>query len=131
LLKSARRDVEFLAQFANQVSLATENWLAHRAIADLQNKLAQGSVADEDELIEATNFNGIIGKSSAIRKVLKQIETVAPTNSNVLTIGETGTGKELVARAIHHPSARRSNAFVRVNCPAIPTGLLESETLRS
>jgi formate hydrogenlyase transcriptional activator len=120
-------DVEFLAQVANQLSLAIENWLAHRAIADLQNKLAEGSVSDEDELIEATNFNGIVGKSSALRKVLKQIETVAPTNSNVLIFGETGTGKELVARAIHHLSARRSNAFVRVNCAAIPTGLLESE----
>lgn len=68
MLKSARRDVEFLAQFANQVSLAIENWLAHRAIADLQNKLAQGSVADEDELIEATNFNEFIGKAPRFAK---------------------------------------------------------------
>jgi formate hydrogenlyase transcriptional activator len=120
-------DVEFLTQVANQISLAIENWLAHRTIADLQKKLTAGSVYEEDELIEATNFDGIIGKSSALRKVLKQIETVAPTNSNVLIFGETGTGKELVARAIHHLSSRRSNAFVTVNCAAIPTGLLESE----
>jgi formate hydrogenlyase transcriptional activator len=120
-------DLEFLSQVANQLSLAIENWLAHRAIADLQNKLAQGRVSEEDELGEAANFDGIIGKSSALRKVLKQIETVASTSSNVLIFGETGTGKELVARAIHDLSARRSNAFVTVNCAAIPTGLLESE----
>jgi formate hydrogenlyase transcriptional activator len=120
-------DIEFLAQVANQLSLAIENWLTHRAIADLQNKLAQGRVSEEDGPVMAMNFDGIIGKSSALRKVLKEIETVAPANSNVLIFGETGTGKELVARAIHHLSARRSNAFVTVNCAAIPTGLLESE----
>ena len=120
-------DVEFLTQVANQLSLAIENWLAHRTIADLQKKLAEGSAYEEDDLIEATHFDGIIGNSSTLRKVLKQIETVAPTNSNVLISGETGTGKELVARAIHHLSSRRSNAFVTVNCAAIPTGLLESE----
>ena len=120
-------DVEFLAQVANQLSLAIENRLAHQAIADLRNKLAQGSVSEEDEPIEATNFDGIIGKSSALRKVLKQIETVAATNSNILILGETGTGKELVARAIHQLSTRRPHAFVTVNCAAIPTGLLESE----
>jgi formate hydrogenlyase transcriptional activator len=120
-------DVEFLAQVANQISLALENWLAHRTIAELQDKLAQGRVSEEDESVEATNFDGIIGKSSALRNVLQQIETVASTNSNVLIFGETGTGKELVARAIHQLSARRCNAFVTVNCAAIPTGLLESE----
>jgi transcriptional regulator with GAF, ATPase, and Fis domain len=120
-------DLEFLAQVANQLSLAVENWLARRAITDLQNKIAQCRVSEEDETIEATNFDGIIGKSSSLRKALKQIETVAPTNSNVLIWGETGTGKELVARAIHQLGSRRSNAFVTVNCAAIPTGLLESE----
>src|ERR1700722_1717703 len=94
-------DVEFLAQVANQVSLAIENWLAHRAIADLQKKLAQGSASGEDGLLEAANFNGIIGKSSAIHKVQKQIETVAPPTSNILILGETGTGKGLVARALN------------------------------
>ena len=120
-------DIEFLTQVANQIALAIENWLAHREIADLQKRLTNGSVYEDDEPIEATNFDGIIGKSYALRKVLKQIETVASTNSNVLIFGETGTGKELVARAIHHLSSRRSSPFVTVNCAAIPTGLLESE----
>ena len=118
-------DGEFLTQVANQVSLALENWLMHRAIAELENKL--GSDSGGEDLIETTNFHGIIGKSPALRKVLKQIETVAPTNSNVLIFGETGVGKELVARAIHDRSPRSSNVFVSVNCAAIPTGLLESE----
>jgi formate hydrogenlyase transcriptional activator len=73
------------------------------------------------------HFEGIIGKSAALRKVLKQVETVAPTNSNVLILGETGTGKELIARAIHDLSSRRPNTFVTLNCAAIPTGLMESE----
>ena len=120
-------DMEFLCQVANQISLAVENYLVHRAIAELRNKLSPSSDPSEDELIETTNSHGIIGTSSTLRKVLKQIETVAPTNSNVLIFGETGVGKELVARAIHHSSPRRSNAFVSVNCAAIPTGLLESE----
>ena len=118
-------DVEFLAQVANQLSLAIENWLVHRALAELQHKL--GSDSGEEDLIAMTNFRGIIGTSPALRKVLKQIETVAPTNSNVLIFGETGVGKELVARAIHDHGPRSSSAFVSVNCAAIPTGLLESE----
>src|SRR6202040_3876004 len=73
------------------------------------------------------NFEEIVGTSAALRRVLQQVETVAPTDSTVLIYGETGTGKELIARAIHDRSSRRQNAFVKLNCAAIPTGLLESE----
>jgi len=120
-------DVEFLNQIAAQLALAIDNWLAHGLIADLQDRVAKESVYVEDELRGDIHFEGIIGKSASLRKVLKQVETVAPTNSNVLIFGETGTGKELIARAIHELSPRRPNTFVTLNCAAIPTGLLESE----
>ena len=81
----------------------------------------------EREIYMEMNFGQIIGKSAALRRVLKEVETVGPTDSTVLIYGETGTGKELVARALHNLSPRRSNAFVKVNCAAIPAGLLESE----
>jgi len=120
-------DVAFLSQVASQLALAIDNWLAHRDIADLQDRVAKESVYIEEEIHGETRFQGIIGKSAALRKVLKQVETVAATNSSVLVFGETGTGKELIARAIHDLSPRRPNAFVTLNCAAIPTGLLESE----
>src|SRR5262249_44048231 len=81
----------------------------------------------EDEIRNEQGFEEIIGRSKTLRDVLRQIETVAPTNSTVLIYGETGTGKELVARAIHDLSPRSSKPFVKLNCAAIPTGLLESE----
>src|SRR5262249_35130517 len=81
----------------------------------------------EDEIRSELNFDEIVGESGALRQTLKQVETVAPTDSTVLILGETGTGKELVARAIHHHSRRSNRAFVRWNCAAIPTGLVESE----
>jgi formate hydrogenlyase transcriptional activator len=81
----------------------------------------------EDEVCEEPGFDGIIGRSSALRAVLREIRIVAPTDSTVLVYGETGTGKELIARAIHELSSRRKSAFVKLNCAAIPTGLLESE----
>jgi formate hydrogenlyase transcriptional activator len=120
-------DVAFLSQVASQLALAIDNWLAHRDIADLQDRVAKESVHMEEEIHGETRFQGIIGKSAALRKVLKQVETVAATSSSVLVFGETGTGKELIARAIHDLSPRRPNAFVTLNCAAIPTGLLESE----
>jgi formate hydrogenlyase transcriptional activator len=120
-------DVEFLEQVAGQLSLAIDNWLAHSEIADLRDRVAQESVYVEDEIRGEMYFQGIIGTSAALRRVLKQVETVAPTNSSVLVFGETGTGKELIARAIHDLSPRRANAFVTLNCAAIPAGLLESE----
>ena len=120
-------DIEFLSQIANKLALAIDNWIAHTDIADLQDKVAQESIQIEDEIHGEMHFEGIIGKSVALRKVLRQVETVAPTNSSVLIFGETGTGKELIAHAIHSLSTRRPNAFVTLNCAAIPSGLLESE----
>jgi formate hydrogenlyase transcriptional activator len=123
----SRDDVEFLTQVANQVAIAVENALAYGQIAELKDKLSQEKLYLEDELRSERNFEEIVGKSAALRRVLQQVETVAPTDSTVLIYGETGTGKELIARAIHHLSARRSQAFVKLNCAAIPTGLLEAE----
>jgi formate hydrogenlyase transcriptional activator len=122
-----RDDVTFLMQVANQVAIAVENALASRQIAGLKEKLAQEVLYFEDELRSDHGFEEIVGRSEALRKVLRQIETVAPTDSTVLIYGETGTGKELIARAIHERSPRRANTFVKLHCAAIPTGLLESE----
>jgi formate hydrogenlyase transcriptional activator len=120
-------DVEFLGQVANQVARAIENALAYGQIAELKDRLAQEKVYLEDEIRSELKFEEIIGQSPALRTVLSQIETVAPTDSTVLIYGDTGTGKELVARALHNLSSRGNNAFVKLNCAAIPTGLLESE----
>jgi formate hydrogenlyase transcriptional activator len=123
----SERDLEFLGLVANQVAIAVENALAYREIAELKDRLAQDKVYLEDEIRSELNFEEIVGRSPALRKVLQDIETVAPTDSNVLIYGETGTGKELIARAIHNLSNRSRNNFVKLNCAAIPTGLLESE----
>jgi formate hydrogenlyase transcriptional activator len=123
----SKRDVEFLRLVANQVAIAVENALAYNEIAELKDRLAQEKVYLEDEIRSELNFEEIVGRSSALRSVLQDIETVAPTDSTVLIYGETGTGKELIARAIHNLSTRGKNAFVKLNCAAIPTGLLESE----
>jgi len=120
-------DVDLLLQVAGQVAIAVENALAFQEIGELKNKLAQEKLYLEDEIRSEMNFDEIVGESPALRSVLKQVETVAPTDSTVLIQGETGTGKELVARAIHNLSPRRDHTFVKVNCAAIPTGLLESE----
>src|SRR5204862_2311655 len=76
------------------------------------------------------NFEEIVGDSPALREALKQVEIVAPTDATILVLGETGKGKELIARAIHYLSPRRERTLVKVNCAAIPTGLLESELFR-
>ena len=120
-------DVDFLSQAAGQIAIAIENALAYREISELKDKLAQEKLYLEEEIRSEMNFAEIVGKSSALRKVLKRVETVAPTGSTVLIYGETGAGKELIARAIHDLSMRKSKAFVKLNCAAIPTGLLESE----
>jgi formate hydrogenlyase transcriptional activator len=120
-------DIELMQQVANQVALSVENALAFREIAELKDKLAQEKIYLEEEIRTEHNFEEIVGQDPALRQVLKQVETVAPTDSTVLIRGETGTGKELVARAIHHLSSRRERTFVKVNCAAIPMGLLESE----
>lgn len=120
-------DVVFLRQVANQVGIAVENALAYGQITELKDRLAQEKLYLEDEIRSELNFEEIVGKSEALRYVLKQVETVAPTDSTVLIYGDTGTGKELIARALHNLSSRRAGAFVKLNCAAIPTGLLESE----
>ncbi len=120
-------DVDLLVQVAGQVAIAVENAVAFREIGELKNKLAQEKLYLEDEIRSEMNFEEIVGEGPSLRSVLKQVETVAPTDSTVLIQGETGTGKELIARAIHDLSPRREHTFVKVNCAAIPAGLLESE----
>jgi formate hydrogenlyase transcriptional activator len=120
-------EVDFLSQIANQVAIAVDNALAYGQIADLKNELAQEKLYLESEIRSEMNFADIVGNSPNIRSVLAQVETVAPSDSTVLLLGETGTGKELMARAIHERSKRRNHAFVKINCAAIPMGLLESE----
>jgi formate hydrogenlyase transcriptional activator len=120
-------DIEFLSQIANQVAIAVENALAFGQIRELKDQLSKEKLYLEEEIRTEMNFAQMIGNSASLRKVLKQVETVAPTDSTVLIYGETGTGKELIARAIHDLSPRRSKPFVKLNCAAIPTGLLESE----
>jgi formate hydrogenlyase transcriptional activator len=122
-----QRDVDLLVQVAGQVAIAVENALAFQQIDELKNKLAQEKLYLEDEIRSEMNFEEIVGDSTVLRAVLKQVETVAPTDSAVLIEGETGTGKELIARAIHNLSPRHERTFVKVNCAAIPAGLLESE----
>jgi len=122
-----QEDVDLLGQVAGQVAIAVENALAFKEIAELKNKLADEKLYLEDEIRSELNFEEIIGESGSLKQILKQAETVAPTDSTVLILGETGTGKELIARAIHNLSQRRERTFVKINCAAIPTGLLESE----
>ena len=120
-------ETAFLCQVAQQVAIGVENALAYGEIADLKDKLAQEKLYLEDEIRGEMDFEGIVGQSSALRHVLNLVETVAPSDSTVLLLGETGTGKELIARAIHERSRRKDRTFVKLNCAAIPTGLLESE----
>jgi formate hydrogenlyase transcriptional activator len=120
-------DIAFLSQIANQVAIAVENALAFGQIRELKEKLSQEKLYLEDEIRSEMNFAQVIGNSASLRRVLKHVETVAPTDSTVLIYGETGTGKELIARGIHDLSPRQSKPFVKLNCAAIPAGLLESE----
>jgi formate hydrogenlyase transcriptional activator len=104
-----------------------ENAVAFRETAELKDKLAQEKLYLEEEIRSAMNFDQIVGDSPALRHVLELVETVASSGATVLLLGETGTGKELIARAIHDHSGRKNRTFVKLNCAAIPTGLLESE----
>ncbi len=120
-------DVELIQQVAAQVAIALENALAFKEIDALKDKLAVEKLYLEEEIRSEFNFEEIIGESAALRRTLAQVELAAPAGTTVLIQGETGTGKEIIARAIHNLSPRRERTFVKVNCAAIPAGLLESE----
>jgi formate hydrogenlyase transcriptional activator len=120
-------DMEILAAAAGQIAFAVENALAFQEIAELKDKLVLEKVYLEDEIRTHYNFEEIVGESPILKAVLAQVETVGPTASTVLIRGETGTGKELIARAIHDLSPRKARTLVKINCASIPTGLLESE----
>jgi formate hydrogenlyase transcriptional activator len=120
-------DVDFLKEASGQIAIAIENCLAYREVSELKEKLAQEKLYLESEIRGDMDFGQIVGNSPALKRVLQLVETVAPNDSTVLLLGETGTGKELIARAIHDRSRRKDRTFVKVNCAAIPTGLLESE----
>jgi formate hydrogenlyase transcriptional activator len=122
-----QEDLELLSQIANQLSLALDNALAYHRITFSCRRLQEERNYLELEFQSQNNFEDIIGQSPAIKSVIEQVSIVAPTDSTVLLIGESGTGKELVARAIHNLSIRRERTFVRLNCAAVPSGLLESE----
>ena len=123
----SHRDAEMLSELADRVAMAVNNAVAFRQIAELRDRLRQEKQYLEDEINLENRFEDIVGESTGLRNVLKQIETVAPTHATVLIQGETGTGKELLARAIHRLSPRSERTFIKLNCAAIPAGLLESE----
>jgi len=120
-------ELDFLAGVSTQTALALENALARQEISRLKDKLDQEKLYLEEEIRSEMNFDQIVGDSPPLRQVLELVQTVAPSDSTVLLLGETGTGKELIARAIHDHSRRKNRTFVKLNCAAIPTGLFESE----
>ena len=122
-----QEDLDLLSQISNQIALAVDNAIAYGRLTEAKDRLEEERLYLESEIRAEYSFEDIVGKSAALRKVLGQIAIVAPTGSTVLLHGETGTGKELFARAIHNRSPRRERTFVRLNCAAIPSGLVESE----
>jgi formate hydrogenlyase transcriptional activator len=123
----SQADLDLLVQIGGQVAIAVENAQAFQEILDLKDRMASEKVYLEEEIRGEHNFGEIVGESHTLARVLHQVQTVAPTDSTVLLLGETGTGKELLARAVHDGSPRRGRTLVKVNCAAIPSGLLESE----
>src|SRR3989475_1120859 len=120
-------DADHQRRLEHVISYSAALESAYHEIAELKDKLAQEKLYLEDEIRGEMDFEGIVGQSSALRHVLQMVETVAASDSTVLLLGETGTGKELIARAIHDRSRRKDRTLVKMNCAAIPTGLLESE----
>jgi len=123
----SRADLDLLSQVSSQISLAIDNALAYGRLSASRDHLEDQRIYLESEISSEYNFEDIVGRSATFQKVLEQVTIVAPTDSTVLLHGETGTGKELIARAIHNLSSRHQRTFVRLNCAAIPSGLLESE----
>jgi len=121
------REISLLQQVGAQIAIAVENALAFKEIDALKDKLAEEKLYLEEEIRSEFNFEEIIGDAPSLKRALAQVEVVAPTDTAALILGETGTGKELIARAIHNLSPRRQRTFVKINCAAIPSGLLESE----
>jgi PAS domain S-box-containing protein len=121
------QELDILAKIAVQVAMAVDNAMAFRRIAELRDQLRQEKQYLESEINLENRYEDIVGESKGLRQVLREIETVAPTDATVLIQGESGTGKELLARAIHRLSPRSEHTFVKLNCAAIPAGLLESE----
>jgi formate hydrogenlyase transcriptional activator len=120
-------ELEFMGQVARQIAVAVDNAQAFQQIAELKDQLAREKLYLEEEIRRDHNFAEIIGESAALKRILDDVAVVAPTDSTVLIQGETGTGKEVLARAIHDRGRRRERTFVKLNCAAIPTGLLESD----
>ena len=123
----SEHDAAMLSQFAVQVAMAVNSAIAFKQIAELRERLSQEKKYLEDEINLDHQFDDIVGESTGLRNVLKHVETVAPTDATVLIQGETGTGKELIARAVHRLSTRSERTFIKLNCAAIPAGLIESE----
>ena len=122
-----QEELDYLAQVSNQVSVLIENDLLHIELRKLKGEFSEEKAYLVDELPSEPSFEAIVGRSPALQRVLREVEVVAPTDSGVLIQGETGTGKELIAQAIHNRSSRCDRPFIKVNCAAIPSGLLESE----
>jgi formate hydrogenlyase transcriptional activator len=120
-------ELHLLTEVAGQIALAVENALAYRQIEELKDRLTEEKLYLENEIRTEHHFTEIVGSSPALKNILRQVEIVAPADTTVLIQGETGTGKELIARAIHNLSTRKERTFVKLNCAAIPSGLLESE----
>jgi formate hydrogenlyase transcriptional activator len=120
-------DAEFLMQVASQIAIAVDNLRTHEETEILKARFEAEAVYLQEEIKTEHNFEEIIGQSTPIRQVLKKLEQVAPTDATVLIHGETGTGKELLARAVHDRSRRKDRPLVKVNCGSIPSGLVESE----
>ncbi len=125
--KFSEGDMGFLQEVGNQVALAVANMKSYEEIAGLKAKLEEENIYLQEEIRREHNFDEIVGNSPTLLELLRQVEQVAPTDSSVMISGETGTGKELIARAIHSRSARAARPLVKVNCGAIPAGLVESE----
>ncbi|HEX3104216.1 MAG TPA: sigma 54-interacting transcriptional regulator [Terriglobales bacterium] len=120
-------EMELLEEIAAQIGITVDNFNVREEISDLKGKIAKQAIAVQRNIHGAIDLQAIVGKSHALANVLQQVKTVAPSAATVLILGETGTGKELVAHAIHKLSPRSGGNFVKLNCAAIPTGLLESE----